>query len=69
MSTPDAIRLLILLLSIKTDSEVLEQGVEGGDTEGEAWRGAKEGADAVGDGGLGEIAARNPCGSTQDSAA
>lgn len=57
MSTPDAIRLPISLLSIK--SEVLEQGVEGGDTEGEAWRGPEENADAVGDGGLGEVTVRD----------
>ena len=71
MSTSNAIRLPISLLSIKTDSEMLEQGVEGGHIEGEAWRSAKEDADAVVDGGLGEVkfAVRNPCGSTKESAA
>ena len=57
MSTPGAIRLPISLLSIK--SEILEQGVEGGDTGGEAWRGAEEGTDEVGDGGLGEVTMRD----------
>ena len=57
MSTPDAIRLPISLLS--TRSEVLEQGVEDGGTQEEAWRGAQEDTDAVGDGGLGKLTVRN----------
>ena len=57
MSTPDAIRLPISFLSINSDE--LEQGVEGGDTGGEAWRGADEDADAVGDGVLGEVSVRD----------
>ena len=58
--------LPISLLSIK--SEELEQGVEGGDKEEEAWRGADEDADAVGDGGLGEVSTRGVWGAPQESA-
>ena len=57
MSTLDAIKLPISLLSVK--SEVLEQGVEGGETEEESWRGSEESADAVGDGGVGEVTMRD----------
>ena len=42
--------------------------MEGGDREGEAWRGAEEDTDAVGDGGLGEVTVRDARGAAQESA-